>query len=196
MFTFAGQLGYSGMNEYGLAHFANSLYGFEWQPGLPHYPLKRVFLEKRRVDDCIDLLRLHKTCSAANAVMCDGTGQIADVEVRPGSVAVFDDDDPAWRIHTNHYMTSEFTSYEDNTLPDSCPRLDRMRHLVREKWGSITADTMKEILSDHDGDPAAICRHGAASMHSMSGYVAEPAKGLLHVRHGHGCTGTWGTYDV
>ena len=42
MFTFAGQLGYSGMNQYGVAHFANALYDFQWQFGLPHYPLKRI----------------------------------------------------------------------------------------------------------------------------------------------------------
>lgn len=35
MFTFAGQLGYSGMNHLGVAHFANALYDFEWRPGLP-----------------------------------------------------------------------------------------------------------------------------------------------------------------
>jgi len=89
MFTFAGQLGYSGMNQYGLAHFANALYGFDWRPGLPHYPLKRVMLEQRSVTDCIGLLRRHATCSAANLVMCDGRGSIADVEVRPGQVAEY-----------------------------------------------------------------------------------------------------------
>ncbi len=53
MFTFAGQLGYSGMNQFGVAHFANALYDFKWQPGLPHYPLKRVMLEQRTVADVV-----------------------------------------------------------------------------------------------------------------------------------------------
>ena len=35
LFTFAGQLGYSGMNQYGLAHFANALYDCPWQMGCP-----------------------------------------------------------------------------------------------------------------------------------------------------------------
>ena len=76
------------------------------------------------------------------------------------------------------------------------PDADRMRDLVKEHWGDITVDTMKAILSDHDGDPAAICRHGAVDMFSISGYIAEPAKGLLHVRRGLGCTGTWTAYAV
>lgn len=33
-------------------------------------------------------------------------------------------------------------------------------------------------------------------MHTISGYIAEPAKGLLHIRRGHGCLGTWQAYSV
>lgn len=196
MFTFAGQLGYSGMNEYGVAHFANALYDFQWQPGLPHYPLKRAMLERRTVGECVELLARHRTCSSANVVLCDGQGGIADVEVRPEGITLFSDDHPHWRVHTNHYLASQFTCHETGFLPDSRPRLQRMRALIKEHWGRITADTMKAILADHEGDPGGICRHGEKRMHSISGYVAEPAKGLLHVRRGHGCLGTWHTYQV
>ncbi len=196
MFTFAGQLGYSGMNQYGLAHFANALYDFQWRPGLPHYPLKRVMLEQRTVADCIELLKRHRTCSAANVVMCDGQGNVGDVEIRPEGIAVYEDTHPDCRLHANHYVSPQFAHLETNSLPDSCPRLDRIRELVSQRWGSITVETMKEVLADHRGDPAGICRHGARNMHSISGYIAEPAKGLLHVRRGHGCTGTWQTYEV
>ena len=196
MFTFAGQLGYSGMNVHGLAHFANSLYDFEWQPGLPHYPLKRIALEQRTVSQVVDLMRRHRTCSAANLVLADGQGAIGDVEIRPEGIAVFEDDHPHRRLHTNHYLTPEFVGYETGSLPDSRPRLERVRELVRAAWGTITVDTLKEILADHASDPAAICRHGARRMHSISGYIAEPQKGVLHVRRGHGCLGTWTAYPV
>ena len=43
--TFAGQLGYMGMNEHGVGHFANALGNAAWQPGLSHYPLKRRCFE-------------------------------------------------------------------------------------------------------------------------------------------------------
>ncbi len=196
MFTFAGQLGFSGMNEHGVSSFTNALYGCQWTPGLPHYPMKRVSLEQKTVQECIDVLEQYRACSARNVVMCDGQGGIADVEIRPEGIAEFTDDSPYWRIHTNHYVTPEFAPYEDNSLPDSFDRFDRMRSLIKERWGEITVDTMKEFLRDHDGDPAGICRHGADNMHSISGYVAEPAKGLLHVRRGHGCLGTWHAYEV
>ena len=196
MVTFAGQLGYAGMNEHGVAHFANSLYDAPWQLGLPHYPLKRLILEQRSVDDCVRLYRDHRTCSAANVVLCDGAGSVGDIEVRPEEIAVYTDDHPDTRLHTNHYVTPQFAPFETNSLADSCPRLDRLRELVQEQWGQITVDTMKMILADHQGDPGGICRHGEEQMHSVAGYVADPDAGVFHVRRGHGCLGTWTTYEV
>jgi isopenicillin-N N-acyltransferase-like protein len=196
MFTFAGQLGYQGMNQYGLAQFANQLYDYQWLTGLPQYPLKRAMLEKQTVEECVRLLARHRACSAANVVLCDSKGHIADVEVRPEGISVYEDEDFCCRIHTNHYLTPQFAGYETYSLPDSCPRLDRMRVLVKENWGKITVETMKVILADHDGDPGGICRHGETGMHSICGYIAEPAKGLIHIRRGHGCLGTWQIYSV
>jgi isopenicillin-N N-acyltransferase-like protein len=196
MFTFAGQLGYAGMNEHGVVHFANALYDFVWRPGLPHYPLKRTILEQRSVAGCLELVSKHRTCSAANVVMADGAGAIADVEVRPEGIARFYDTHPDWLVHANHYIAAKFALHETNSLADSCKRLDRMRALIQENWGKITVETMQQILADHDGEPAGICRHGARNMHSISGYVAEPAKRLLHIRRGHGCLGAWATYEV
>ena len=196
MFTFAGQLGYTGMNEHGLTHFANALYDAPWRLGLPHYPLKRAMLEQTGIDGCVDLLDSHRTCSAANVVLCDGQGCIRDVEVRPQGIAIFTDDHADRLVHANHYITQDFARYETNSLPDSCPRLERMRALLQAYWGRITVETMQTILADHAGDPAAICRHGGQNMHSISGYIAEPAKRLFHVRRGHGCLGSWSTYEV
>lgn len=195
-FTFAGQLGYMGMNHLGVAHFANGLSNCPFRLALPHYPLKRVLLEKQSVDECIQTLRQHRLCSAGNMVFCDGQGHIADAEIRTEGIALYPDEHPDRRLHTNHYLTPEFTSYETHSLTDSGPRLERLRTMVESAWGTITVDTMKAILADHEGDPGAICRHGEKGMHSICGYIADPAQGLFHVRRGHGCLGTWRAYRV
>jgi isopenicillin-N N-acyltransferase-like protein len=195
-FTFAGQLGYMGMNENGVAHFANGLADCQWRLALPHYPLKRTLFEQETVEQCIDILKEHRLCSAGNMVFCDGRGHIADVEIRPEGIAVYQDEDPDQRLHTNHYITPEFAPHETFGIEDSCPRLDRLRALVKQDWGSIDVDTMKAALADHQGDPAAICRHGAKNMYSVAGYIADPANNLFHVRRGLGCTGTWQAYKV
>ncbi len=196
IYTFAGQLGYFGMNEYGVANYANSLYEFKWRPGLAHYPLKRVLLEQRTVQDCVELFRKYPQCSAGNTVLCDGEGNIADIESRPEGIALYTGDHPDAIIHTNHYLTEEFKHFETGSLPDSFARHQQMTRLVREQWGHITVDVLKEMLSDHAGDPAGICRHGARGMHTTSGHIAEPLKGLLHIRWGHGCLGSWQVYRV
>jgi hypothetical protein len=174
-----------------VAHFANALYNYRWRFALPHYPLKRRFLEMRAVRDCVRLLEANRTCSAANVVLCDGRGDIADVEVRPEGVRVLSGARPDARLHTNHYLCADFRGFERSELPESCPRLERFEALVQGVWGRITVDRLKGFLADHEGDPAAICRHGANGMQSICGYIAEPAKGLFHVRRGLGCSGTW-----
>ena len=195
-FTFAGQLGYMGMNEHGVGEFANGLGNAAWRPGLTHYPLKRRCLELKTVDECVDLVRAHRTCSAGNMVFCDGQGGIADVEIRPEGIAVFIDDHPCRRLHTNHYISAEFAQHEDGNTPDSCPRLDRIRTLVAESWGEICVDRLKLMLADHEGDPGGICRHGERNSYSVAGYIADPQAHVLHVRRGLGCTGTWTEYPV
>lgn len=196
MLTFAGQLGYSGINEFGVAHFANALYGCEPRSGVPPYPMKRVILEQRTVKDAIRLIQQHKASSAGNLVLADGQGEIADVEIRPEGVAIYGDEHPDMRLHSNHYVAPEFISFEDNSVPDSPARLCRLRTLVRGAWGKITVDVMKEFLADHEGDPAGLCRHGASNWHTLFGYIAEPTKKLLHLRRGHGCLGTWTAYQI
>ena len=64
MYTFAGQIGYFGMNAHGVANYANSLYDYTWRPGLAHYPLKRAMLEQATVEDCLAVFRRHPVCSA------------------------------------------------------------------------------------------------------------------------------------
>jgi len=196
IYTFAGQLGYFGMNEHGVCNYANSIYDFAWQPGLAHYPLKRVCLEQRTVDQCLALFRQHKVCSAANTVLADGQGNMTSAEIRSEGVALYAGDHPNAIVHTNHHLSDDFAPLETGSLPDSFPRHKRMTELVRTHWGGITVETMQMLLADHDGDPYGICRHGGGGWHSTSGHIAEPQKGLLHIRRGHGCTGSWETYAV
>ena len=148
------------------------------------------------MQEAIGLLEKNRTCSAANIVLADGRGGIGDVEIRPEETVIYHDDHADSRLHTNHYLTSRFVRFEDDYLSDSRPRLERIRALVSQAWGKIDVGTMKDFLADHQGDPGGICRHGERGMHSISGYIAEPAKGILHVRRGHGCLGTWTAYPV
>jgi len=195
MVTFAGQLGYAGMNEHGLAHFNNALFDYKWRLALPRQPLKRAMLEQRTVAECIALANRWRTCSAANIVMCD-RGNIADVEVRPEGSVLWPGDQPDARLHTNHYLTPRFTAFETHTIGDSRSRLARLTALAADARGDITTNVLKGWLADHEGDPGGICRHGANGWHTIAGYIAEPAQGLFHVRRGRGCAANWKVYGL
>ena len=196
IFTFAGQLGYAGLNQHGVAHFTNALYGYQWQYGTPHYPIKRILLEQDNLAKCLELLQSVKVCSATNKVICDGEGQICDIEIYPSGYSIWQDKWTNGLVHTNHALTDDYVPQERYLLPDSRSRLNRARQLFEENLGCLSVSVIKEILSDHDGHPAGICRHGADGMYSVSGYIAEAEKRLLHIRRGPGCLGQWKTYAV
>jgi len=196
IYTFAGQLGYFGMNQHGVTNYANALYDSGWQPGLAHYPLKRLMLEQRCAEDALALYRDRPVGSAANVLTSDAGGAIADLEVRPEGVARYAGEHPDAIIHTNHYLSDAFRALETGSLPDSFSRHRRMAELVKDAWGDITVETLQGFVADHEGDPAGICRHGAGAMHTTSGHIAEPQRGVVHVRRGHGCLGSWETYTV
>ncbi|MBC7238192.1 MAG: hypothetical protein H5T69_20300, partial [Chloroflexi bacterium] len=197
IYTFAGQLGYFGMNEHGVCNYANSVYDFRWQPGLAHYPLKRAILEQHTVCEAIALFQKHRVCSAANIMLGDGQGDMASVEIRPAEgIGIWRGEDRDAIVHTNHYLSKDFRHFETGSLADSFARYRRMLELIREHWGRITVERVQEFLADHEGDPGGVCRHGLRGMHTTSGHIAEPEKGVVHIRRGHGCLGSWETYIV
>ncbi|MSS71586.1 MAG: hypothetical protein EXS64_08860 [Candidatus Latescibacteria bacterium] len=196
MYTFAGHLGYHGINSRGVGHFANALYGPAWRFALPHYPLKRRFLELSTADACVQTLMTTPVCSAGNYVLCDGEGRIRDVEVTPTGCDVVEAED-GFIVHANHFVSPKLKAQEKGGLADSCPRHDRLKALVAEARGRIDAETMMRFLSDHAGHPTSICRHGGpGEMKTAASLVAEPERGVLHVCKGNPCEGTYKAYAM
>lgn len=208
LWTFGGQIGYHGMNSAGVAHFANALGGGPaWRFGLPHYPIKRMMLEQRRMGGVFELLRRAPVCSNGNYVLCDGDGQIADVELTPDGFEVIEDRGDGFIVHTNHYLCGVhacMANYEQS-VSDSFPRLDRIRELVSQKFGSITVDDLKGFLADHSGFPTGICRHPhdgpdhpsvSARGRTVASLIAEPATGRFHVCRGNPCESDYVTFAL
>jgi len=208
MWTFGGQIGYHGLNSAGVAHFANALGGGPaWKFHLPHYPVKRMMLERQTLPEVFTLLRNVPVCSSGNYVLCDGVGQIADVELTPDGFTVIEDTGAGFITHTNHFLCGLHDCPANRTasVPDSFPRLERIRTLIAAKFGSITVDDMKSFLADHEGRPTSLCRHPhdgpdhpsvSARGRTVASLIAEPAKGLLHVSRGNPCMNGYRTYSL
>lgn len=199
MWTFGGMVGYHGLNSHGVAHFANSLGGGPaWKFALSHYPLKRLILEQPDLDSVRRLMSQVPVCSNGNYVLCDGNRNILDVELTPEGPLTIEDSGEGFLAHSNHYLCSPHNcqSNFDQSLPDSFARLDRIRQLISEEFGSLTCPAMQNILADHAGHPVSICRHPhdgpgddilPASGRTVAAIVAEPNRGRFHLCFGNPC---------
>ncbi|MBI2195241.1 MAG: hypothetical protein HYU36_24945 [Planctomycetes bacterium] len=208
MWTFAGHLGYHGMNSQGVAHFANALGGGPpWRFGLSHYPLKRLMLERRTLAEILDLAGRYPVCSSGNYALSTGCGRICNLEITPAGYDTLGPGEDGFIAHSNHFLCSPWACPENHqkSLTDSFSRLARIRHLIASRFGHIRVSDVQQFLSDHDHYPFGICRHphdgrenpGSASRgKTVCSLVAEPENGRLHVCKGNPCQGSWKTYEV
>jgi len=199
MWTFGGMIGYHGLNEHGVSHFANSLGGGPaWRFAPSHYPLKRLILQQTSLEDVVQTMRRFPVCSNGNYMLCDGSQRFLDVELTSQGPRLIEDTGAGFLVHTNHFLSAGHSSPRnlEQSLPDSQPRLERIQMLIEENFGSIGVSEMKRILADHEGAPVSICRHPhqgygdeilPASGRTVAAMIAEPDRGIFHVAAGNPC---------
>ncbi len=197
IWTFGGMLGYHGMNSAGVAHFSNALGGGpRSQFGMPEYVYERMMLECTSLEQVMDLLRKMPLASNENFILCEGKGNIADVEATSAGPEILHDQGAGYLVHTNHFLCQRYATAENHkrSLADSFPRLDRINSLIKSRYGSIKIDDIKDFLSDHSGQPTSICRHGG--MRTVASLISEPARRRMHVALGNPCQHKYVTYPM
>jgi isopenicillin-N N-acyltransferase-like protein len=164
---------------------------------MPHYPVERMMLECSSLEQAVDKLRKMPLASDANYVLCDGNGNIADVEATTEGPEILPDRGAGYFAHTNHYLCSRYAREENfkRSLADSFPRQERIDTLIQSRFGSIKVDDIKRFLSDHSGRPTSICRHGGG-MVTVASMISEPARRCMHVAIGNPCQHRYVTYSM
>ena len=198
IWTFGGMLGYNGMNSAGVAHFSNALGGGpRSQFGMPEYVYERMMLECSSLEQAIDVLRKLPLASNENFMMCDGKGNIADVEATSAGPEIIRDQGAGYLVHTNHFLCQRYATAENlkRSLADSFPRLARLDALIKARYGSIKVDDVKQFLSDHSGQPTSICRH-ETRMITVASMISEPVRRRMHVALGNPCQHKYVTYSM
>jgi isopenicillin-N N-acyltransferase-like protein len=198
MWTFGGMIGYHGMNSAGVAHFANALGGGPANRfGMPHYPVKRLMLECTSLEQVLHVLATVPLASNGNYVLCDGSGNLADVEATTAGPEVLRDGGAGFLAHTNHFVCQRYAKQENfaQSWQDSFPRLDRMNGLIGSRFGSLSVGDLQRFLSDHEGRPTSICRHDGDSQ-TVASLIAEPAGRRMHVAVGNPCEHRYVTYAM
>jgi isopenicillin-N N-acyltransferase-like protein len=199
MWTFGGMIGYHGMNSVGVAEFDNALLGLgpagRW--GMPTYPVKRLMLECDHVDQIIRLYQTIPMAANCNYVVCDGHGNILDLETTTAGPEVLRDQGAGFLAHANHYLSPRYSGQKNfpTDWKDSFARQERMNSLIQAKFGSLALDDTKKFLSDHRGYPVSICRHAGASL-TVASMISEPAERRMHVAFGNPCANHYATYGM
>ncbi len=189
MLTPAGQISYIGINDQGMAVFANFLNTGSWRAGFPRYLLSRTVLEYDSIDAALAKLGTIPRASSRNVLMMERSGNAVDMEFAVEREARLDADDGVL-AHSNHFVAPELHDCETSE-PDrhnnSCLRLGRMKELIQSRSGEITPETAMEFCRDRENTPDAICRHlgdGPGDYITFASVIARPSEGEMWVAPG------------
>jgi isopenicillin-N N-acyltransferase-like protein len=197
MCSFAGLVGYPGINSAGVSFFQNALSTPTWRvSGMPHYLLKRVLLEQVDVAGCLAVARTACVCSSTNYVLTDHGGRLVDAELTPDGMALVEAESDIV-VHANHFVSPELTGRDAlrQSMPDSPNRHLRLLGLLRERRGRIGIADLKSALADHADAPTSVCRH-QPEVQTIASIIAEPDHGRLQIAAGHPCTAQFTTYQL
>lgn len=189
MLTPAGQISYIGINDRGLAVFANFLNTDGWRPGFPRYLFSRTVLEHDSIDSALTRLATLPRASSRNVLIMDGGGQAIDLELSVERQGRLEPKDGVL-AHSNHFVDQEMHDEEraeGDRHQNSCTRLDRMVELIEGERGAITPEITMRFFRDRANVPDAICRHpgdGPGDYITFASVIARPSEGEIYVAPG------------
>jgi predicted choloylglycine hydrolase len=189
MYSFAGLLGYTGINSNGLSVNINMVLSGDWQPGVPPYLLVRHLLQQQSRKQCLDELQRIRRSSSRSFTIADKTGLI-NVEFTANTLRV---QEGHCLLHTNHYLHPDLLE-EDRIhflfKNSSVKRLALLQRMLPEDPGSVTPEMLFSFLADHTLYPVGICAHNEGNIRrtdTVAAIVFQPAHFTLHARKGHTC---------
>lgn len=188
-YTFAGLLGFVGINDAGVAIGINFVLAGPWRLGISPYLLVRHLLRFRSADECLaELGRLDRSSSRCLTI-CDSAG-LATAELTGDDVRVLRGDR---LFHTNHYLHPELQPRDGMnifTRNASRRRLQILGDLVGSFGGEAGPEALFALLADHSMYPLGLCVHSEgdpARDATVASVVMRPRSGELFVRRGNPC---------
>lgn len=186
----------AGFNNTGISLTGNQLNNNDLRPGVPRLLVVRAILGSANLTDAIRHCLLPQRASSYNNVIADRNGEVYSME---GSATdcepIYIQDDIM--AHSNHYISPRMRHFEaePGEIGSSILRYNRALRLLRENYGDLSVELFKELLGDHAGYPASICKHGPDSVTVFS--VIIQTEGLrAWVNHGRACEEDYFEYSL
>ena len=196
LYTFAGLLGYLGLNSNNIAIGINMVFSKDWQVGISPYLLIRELLRLKSIDECINYLKKIKISSSRSLTLIDEK-QLVNIEISPTKELSIKYEDKL--SHTNHFIHENMLCEEDLNIfsvNSSKKRHDRLKTLFDENEFKFNQNKDKDhewifdnIFSDHEGFPTSICNHVNHSLYpkTVASVVIDINMQTLRIRKGLTC---------
>ena len=185
-----------GWNEAGLSLTGNELSPNDERVGISRSLQVFEMLLARSMDDMVAAALRPDRASSYNNVLTSADGRAVNVEGSATDVELTGLDDADHLVHTNHYVCERMKPYEgDPAYADrSNVRYERGRELLAaQPAGSVTADTLRGLLADHETRPESLCRHpefGTPDAKTVFWCVADVTEGRITFGRGNPCDST------
>jgi isopenicillin-N N-acyltransferase-like protein len=151
-----------GWNSAGLSLTGNELSPNDERVGIPREIQVRAMLRHPTMDGMIGEALRHDRASSYNIVLASRDGDVVNVEGSAMAAELTGTDDRGHLVHTNHYVSERMLEREGDPeyAPHSAVRHRRATELLEAvPPGTVTPESMREMLSDHENPPDALCRH-------------------------------------
>ena len=182
-----------GWNQAGLSLTGNELSPNDERVGISRSHQVFEMLRARNLHEMIAMAIRPDRASSYNNVLADRHGDVADIEGSATDVEIMRVDEDDHLVHTNHYVSERMEPYEGDVeySKSSDVRYRRARDLLSEQTaGTVTPDSLRAILSDHENQPNEVCRHpehGHPTSKTVFWCVADVTEGRILFGRGNPC---------
>ncbi|WP_412079682.1 C45 family autoproteolytic acyltransferase/hydrolase (plasmid) [Streptomyces xanthophaeus] len=182
--SFAGLLGYLGLNSDGLAIGLNLVTDGQWRPGVsPYLAIRHLLDTASSVDHALKILAGLPLASSRSLMLCDRERAVY-AEICGNDIRVTE---PASgeAVHTNHYLHEDFAPFDRQTAADRVSSDLRLEAAARGLAGLAPDAGAEEHFAVLSRPPVCIPDHGNIRVeHTVAAAVLFPAEGRLHLRPG------------
>lgn len=160
----------AGFNSAGISFTGNELSPNDERIGIPRQMLFRAMLAQPTFGAVMAVALHPARASSYNNVVVTRSGDAVNIEGSATDAEVTGPNAKGVFAHTNHYACERMLPFEGDPAYAELSgiRLARARELLETASGTITLDSIREMLSDHENSPYSICRHDRSDIDDYS----------------------------